>query len=261
MPYDSTPAIAAENVSKRYYLRRGPSRQLKATLLSMPARLLGRGTQQAFWALQDISFTLQRGECLGLAGPNGSGKSTLLGIISGISLPTTGSVTTHGRVSPLLELGSGFHPQISGRENALLNAVLLGLSLNEAREILPKIIEFSELGDFIDQPMRTYSSGMYVRLGFAVLVYTRPKILAVDEVLGVGDAEFQKKCFSHMQKLRSDGVTIVIASHDLVTLTKYTDRVMLLEHGKNVMEGNPAEVTHAYLTSVFGPDAAEVNTG
>lgn len=255
MPSKPSVAIAADGVSKRYMLRRGPGRQLKAAILSFPARLFGKGGHQEFWALRDISFSLKPGECLGLAGPNGSGKSTLLGIIAGISLPTRGSVKTNGRVSSLLELGSGFHPQITGRENALLNAVLLGLSLKEARAALPEIIEFSELGDFIDQPMRTYSSGMYVRLGFAVLVHVHPEILVVDEVLAVGDAEFQDKCFAHMKKLRQEGVTIVMASHDLTALQRYTDRVILLEHGRAIMEGKPAEVTHAYLTRVFGPDS------
>jgi ABC-type polysaccharide/polyol phosphate transport system ATPase subunit len=161
----------------------------------------------------------------------------------------------NGRVSALLELGAGFHPQITGRENALLNAVLLGLSMREAREVLPEIVAFSELGDFIDQPMRTYSSGMYVRLGFAVAVFVKPEILLVDEVLAVGDAEFQSKCFGHMDRLRQAGVTVLFASHDLPSLQRYTDRVMLLEHGQTVLEGKPAEVLHQYLVRVFGPTA------
>lgn len=251
----SEQAIVVDALSKRYYLRGGTGRQLKAALLSLPSRLLSRGPRHEFWALRDISFTLGRGESLGLAGPNGSGKSTLLRIIARISQPTSGTVVTNGRISALLELGAGFNPQMSGRDNALLNAVLLGLSLNEAREILPAIFEFSELGDFIEQPMRTYSSGMYVRLGFAVAVHVRPEILVVDEVLAVGDAEFQSKCFAHMKKLREDGVTIIIASHDLASLRRYTDRVILLEHGEAVLQGDPAEVTHAYLTRVFGSDA------
>jgi ABC-2 type transport system ATP-binding protein/lipopolysaccharide transport system ATP-binding protein len=144
---------------------------------------------------------------------------------------------------------------VSGRENALLNAVLLGLSLEEARAALPAIIEFSELGEFIDEPMRTYSSGMYVRLGFSVAVHVKPEILLVDEVLAVGDAEFQKKCFDHMTKLRASGVTIVMASHDLPSLQRYTDRVMLLEHGQVVLEDRPAQVIHAYLLRVFGDEA------
>jgi ABC-type polysaccharide/polyol phosphate transport system ATPase subunit len=256
----SRPALVVEGLSKRYYLRGGRG-ELKAALLSLPL-LLGNGhARQAFWALQDISFTLGRGESLGIAGPNGSGKSTLLRVLAGITKPTAGRLVADGRVSALLELGAGFHPQISGRENALLNAVLLGLSLQEARAALPGIIEFSELGDFIDQPMRTYSSGMYVRLGFAVAVHVRPEILLVDEVLAVGDAEFQSKCFEYMERVRGEGVTVVIASHDLPSLQRYTDRVMLLEHGRRVMEGKPAEVIHAYLTRVFGPSAKAQASG
>ena len=251
----SDAAIIVEGLSKRYVLRAGRAQQLKTAVLSLPALLFNGQPRHSFWALQDISCTVARGESLGIAGPNGSGKSTLLRVLAGTTKPSSGRLIISGRVSALLELGAGFHPQITGRANALLNAVLLGLSLKEAHEVLPGIIEFSELGDFIDQPMRMYSSGMYVRLGFAVAVYVRPEILVVDEVLAVGDAEFQSKCFGHMERLRAEGVTVVFASHDLPSLQRYTDRVMLLEHGRMVMEGKPAEVIHAYLTRVFGPAA------
>lgn len=248
-------AVEADQLSKRYFLRGGRAQELKAALLHLPALLTNGRTGHEFWALRDISFALRRGECLGIAGPNGSGKSTLLRILAGITKPTSGRLAVNGRVSALLELGSGFHPQITGRENALLNAVLLGLSMKEARDVLPEITAFSELGDFIDQPMRTYSSGMYVRLGFAVAVHVKPEILLVDEVLAVGDAEFQSKCFGHMDALRQAGVTVLFASHDLPSLQRYTDRVMLLEHGQAVLEGKPAEVLHHYLVRVFGPTA------
>jgi ABC-type polysaccharide/polyol phosphate transport system ATPase subunit len=256
MRSEAAAAVALEGVSKRYYLRGGRTSELKTTLLTLPGRLLNGGARHAFWALQEVSLSIARGESVGIAGPNGSGKSTLLRIMAGITKPTSGRVATNGRVSALLELGSGFHPQISGRENALLNAVLLGLTLQEAREALPGIIAFSELGEFIDQPMRTYSSGMYVRLGFAVAVHVRPEILLVDEVLAVGDAEFQRKCFAHMEQLRADGVTVVIASHDLPSIQRYTDRAVLFEHGRIVSEGEPAQVLHEYLTRVFGPEQA-----
>jgi ABC-type polysaccharide/polyol phosphate transport system ATPase subunit len=248
-------ALLAEGLSKRYTLRAGRAQQLKTAVINLPALLFDREPRNTFWALQDISFTVRRGESLGIAGPNGSGKSTLLRVLGGVTAPTSGRLEINGRVSALLELGAGFHPQISGRDNALLNAVLLGLRLDEAREALPKIIEFSELGDFIEQPMRMYSSGMYVRLGFAVAVYVRPEILVVDEVLAVGDAEFQSKCFGHIQQLREAGVTVVFASHDLPALQRYTDRMLLLEHGRTVLEGRPADVIHTYLTRVFGPTA------
>jgi ABC-type polysaccharide/polyol phosphate transport system ATPase subunit len=244
-------AIIVEQVAKRFYLRSTHRRDLKTTILTLPAVIFNGSGREAFWALQDVSFKVRHGEGIGLVGPNGSGKSSLLRIVAGISQPTRGRVVTHGKISALLELGAGFHPQISGRENALINAVLLGLSLAEAREALPQIIEFSELGDFIDQPMRTYSSGMFVRLGFAVAVHVRPDILVVDEVLAVGDAEFQSKCFAHMEKLRDAGVTTVIASHDLYTIQRYTDHALLLEHGRMVAEGKPAHVLHAYLSRVF----------
>jgi ABC-type polysaccharide/polyol phosphate transport system ATPase subunit len=253
--HSSEVAVQADKLSKRYVLRRGRAQQLKAAVIGLPSMLLSREPPNSFWALRDISFTVRRGHALGIAGPNGSGKSTLLRMLVGVTKPTSGQLIINGRVAALLELGSGFHPQISGRENALLNAVLLGLSLDEAREVLPKIIEFSELGEFIDQPMRMYSSGMYVRLGFAVAVYVRPEVLVVDEVLAVGDAEFQSKCFAHIQQLRDSGVTVVFASHDLPSLQRYTDHVMLLEHGQTVLEGRPAEVIHGYLTRVFGPSA------
>ena len=193
MRSDRELAVQVDQLSKRYFLRGGRAQELKAAFLNLPGLLTNGRPGQEFWALRDISFSLRRGECLGIAGPNGSGKSTLLRVLAGITKPTSGRLAVNGRVSALLELGSGFHPQISGRENALLNAVLLGLSMREAREVLPEIIAFSELGGFIDQPMRTYSSGMYVRLGFAVAVYVRPEILLVDEVLAVGAAEFQSK--------------------------------------------------------------------
>jgi ABC-type polysaccharide/polyol phosphate transport system ATPase subunit len=244
-------AIVVDKVAKRYYLRSSRGGELKAAVLTLPRLLSNGSAREVFWALDDISFTVRHGEGIGLVGPNGSGKSSLLRIVAGISPPTKGRVTTDGKISALLELGAGFHPQITGRENALINAVLLGLSLAEARETLPKIIEFSELGDFIDQPMRTYSSGMFVRLGFAVAVHVRPDILVVDEVLAVGDAEFQSKCFTHMEKLRDGGVTTVIASHDLYTIQRYTDHALLLEHGKMIDEGKPAHVLHTYLSRVF----------
>ncbi|MCH8948998.1 MAG: ABC transporter ATP-binding protein [Chloroflexi bacterium] len=260
MRSEPAPAITVDQLSKRYYLR-GHGQELKTALLSLPAMLFKRRGRQEFWALQDISFSMERGECLGLVGPNGSGKSTLLRVIAGISKPTSGTVTVNGRISTLLELGAGFHPRMSGRENALVNAVLLGLSLAEAREALPSIIEFSELGDFIEQPLRTYSSGMFVRLGFAVAIHVQPEILLIDEVLAVGDAEFQSKCFDHLERLRQDGVTVIIASHDLPSIQRYTDRAVLLDHGRIVLEGPPANVLHEYLTRIFGPgEKSEVKT-
>jgi len=246
---ETSEAIVLEQVGKRYLLNLYRPDSLKTALLHLPSVLNGR-QRWPFWALDDISLTIRKGESVGIIGPNGSGKSTLLRIMSRIAPPTRGKVTVRGRVSALLELGSGFHPQISGRENAILNAVLLGLNLREARERMPEIIEFSELGDFIDQPMRTYSSGMYVRLGFAVAVHVRPEILLVDEVLAVGDAEFQSKCFAHIEKLRAENVTIVLVSHDLWSVARFCDRVVLLTQGRVAMDGAPQPVIHEYLSRI-----------
>jgi ABC-type polysaccharide/polyol phosphate transport system ATPase subunit len=197
-------------------------------------------------ALRDVSLEVPKAQSLGVIGANGSGKSTLLRIMAGITRPSSGSVAVEGRVAALLELGAGFHDQISGRDNAILNAVLLGLSLQEAKDRIDEIIRFAELETFIDEPMRTYSFGMFLRLGFSVAVHVRPEVLLVDEVLAVGDAEFQAKCFSHIENLRAQGVTIVIVSHDLPAVERFTDRVVLIEHGGIVADGPPDEVVGLY---------------
>lgn len=242
-------AIAFENVSKHYSLSlQKEATDFKTLLLHLPRFV--SGARRPFAALDGVDLRVKRGESLGIIGPNGSGKSTTLRVMSRITPPTSGNVIVNGRISALLELGSGFHPQISGRENAILNAVLLGLTLQEAREVLPAIIEFSELGDFIDQPMRTYSSGMFFRLGFAVAVHVDPEILLIDEVLAVGDAEFQKKCMDHIHGLRKQGVTLVLVTHDMLSLPKFCDRGILLEHGKVTDEGTPQQVVHNYLRRV-----------
>ena len=249
-------AIVLEGVSKQYMLSFHKPEALKTAILHLPTFLRNGGNRWPFWALSDIDLTVGRGESLGVIGPNGSGKSTLLRIMARIVPPTKGRVTVRGRISALLELGAGFHPQISGRENAVLNAVLLGLTLKETRAVLPQIIEFSELGDFINQPMRTYSSGMYVRLGFAVAVHTRPEVMLVDEVLAVGDAEFQRKCFSQIEKLRADDVTIVFVSHDLMAVARFCDRVILMDHGRISCEGDAGSVIHEYLSRIARLEAA-----
>lgn len=246
---DDDLALAFENVSKHYSLSlQKEATDFKTALLHLPRFL--SGARRPFVALDSVSLRVQRGESLGIVGPNGSGKSTTLRVMARITPQTSGAVTVRGRVSALLELGSGFHPQITGRENAILNAVLLGLTLQEAREVLPQIIEFSELGQFIDQPMRTYSSGMYFRLGFSVAVHVEPEILLIDEVLAVGDAEFQKKCMDHIFRLRETGVTLVLVTHDMLNLPKFCDRAILLESGRITDEGAPQQVVHNYLARV-----------
>ncbi len=242
-------AIAFENVSKHYSLSlQKEATDFKTLLLHLPRFF--SGARRPFAALDGVNLRVKRGESVGIIGPNGSGKSTTLRVMSRITPPTSGNVIVNGRISALLELGSGFHPQISGRENAILNAVLLGLTMQEAREVLPAIIEFSELGQFIDQPMRTYSSGMFFRLGFSVAVHVDPEILLIDEVLAVGDAEFQKKCMDHVHGLRKKGVTLVLVTHDMLSLPKFCDRGILLESGKITDEGTPQQVVHNYLQRV-----------
>jgi lipopolysaccharide transport system ATP-binding protein len=243
-------AISLEGISKRYYLRSQRPVDLKTTVLHLPSFLSRDSSRKAFWALDDVSFTVKRGESIGIVGPNGSGKSTLLKIMADLARPTRGKINVNGRISALLELGAGFHPQITGRENAILNAVLLGLTRREAQEVLPDIIAFSELGDFIDEPMRTYSSGMYIRLGFSVAVHVHADVLLVDEVLAVGDAEFQQKCFDHIEKLRAKGVTIVLVSHDLGSVTRFCERAILLHHGQVQVEGKSQPVVHEYLSRI-----------
>ncbi len=244
---EDSDAIVLEDVGKCFWLNLARADSLKTAVLHLPS-VLSRRKRWPFWALDGVSLRIAKGESVGIIGPNGSGKSTLLRIMSRITPPGRGEVAVRGRVSALLELGAGFHPQISGRENAILNAVLLGLSVKAARERMPEIIEFSELGDFIDQPMRTYSSGMYVRLGFSVAVHVQPEILLVDEVLAVGDAEFQSKCFAHIEKLREEDVTIVLVSHDLWSVARFCDRVVLMEQGRVTMDGAPQPVIHDYLS-------------
>jgi lipopolysaccharide transport system ATP-binding protein len=251
-PYNNQEVIALDNISKRYFLYHERARELKTALLHLPTFLKASRAKEPFWALRDISLSVRQGESVGIIGPNGAGKSTLLRIMAHLAPPTQGKLTVRGRVSPLLELGAGFHPQLTGRENAILNAVLLGLSRKEAHEKLPEITEFSELGEFIDQPMRTYSSGMYVRLGFAVAVHVKPEILLVDEVLAVGDAEFQGKCFAHIDRLRQEQVTIVLVTHDLESVKRFCDRALLLNHGVISAQGDPQGVVDEYLAQVFG---------
>lgn len=250
------PVLQLRAVAKRYFLNPFRPLELKTTVLNFGGFFKGqrRAAKNPFWALRDVDLDIARGEFLGVVGHNGSGKSTLLRIMAGLSAPTEGSVTTHGRISALLELGSGFHPNITGRENALVNAVILGLSRAEAERRVPDIIAFSGLNEFADQPMRVYSQGMYLRLGFAVAVHVDPEILLVDEVLAVGDAEFQEKCYDHIDRLRERGTTIITVSHDIFSLQRFCDRIILLDHGRLVAEGDPEVVISEYLFRVHDRD-------
>lgn len=246
MPSSDGLAVRLEGVSKRYFLN--PVKPFRLSDVARPRALWHRlWPREPFWALRDVTMTVNRGEIVGIIGANGSGKSTLLRVLAGLSPPTTGSVTIHGRYAALLELGSGFHRQATGRENAYLNALFMGLSKREAKERVPEILEFSGLEQFADQPMRTYSAGMFLRLGFSVAIHVQPEIFLIDEILAVGDAEFQKKCFDHFNMLQQRGTTIIIVSHNVDVLKEFASRVVLLELGSAVLDGDPAEVTREYI--------------
>ena len=237
--------IRVEDVSKRFRLYKE-----KAGSLKERATRLRQDRFEEFWALRDVSLEVPEGSVFALVGHNGSGKSTLLRMMCGIYRPTTGSVTVHGRISPLLELGAGFHPDLSGRENVYLNASILGLSKREIDAIFDDIVDFSGLHAFIDSPVKVYSSGMYVRLGFSVAVHVDPQILLVDEVIAVGDEEFQRRCFEHLYKLRANGVTIVLVTHGLNYVQTMCDQAAWLDHGVVQKIGPAAEVAESYLREV-----------
>jgi lipopolysaccharide transport system ATP-binding protein len=233
--------IKVAHVSKKYKIYRKPSDRLKEWLT-----FASRTYHTEFWALTDVSFDLEAGGVCGIIGPNGAGKSTLLKTIVGVTAPTTGTVSTQGRVAALLELGAGFYHEFTGRQNIFLNAKILGLSESEIREKLEDIMAFSELGAFIDQPVRTYSSGMYVRLGFAIAANVNPEVLIIDESLAVGDAYFQAKCVQRLREFKARGVTILFVSHDLAAVKTFCDEVILLDQGAVVDRGKPEAVLDYY---------------
>lgn len=238
-------AVRFHEVSKRFQLREG------TTLREfVPAILRGQGWSQPFYALRDVNFEIAAGETVGIIGRNGSGKSTILKLIAGVMAPTTGDVRVRGRVSPLIELGAGFHPDLTGRENVILNGCILGMTGKEVHERFDDIVSFAELWDFIDTPVKRYSSGMYVRLGFSVAVHSIPEILLVDEVLSVGDAHFQEKCLDKMHEFQSQGVTIVVVSHSMDLVEKFCHRAILIDGGQLVEEGLPAALIPRYLELV-----------
>ncbi len=222
--------------------------------VSLKERIIFWGHQRAedFWALKNINLTVPWGTTVGLIGRNGSGKSTLLKIISRILYPTEGEVRVKGRVSTLLELGAGFHPDFTGRENIYLNASILGLTRREIRERLDDIISFAELGDFIDNPVRNYSSGMYMRLGFAVAVHVDPEILLIDEVLAVGDLAFQEKCLAKIRELQNRGATIILVTHAPKQVEELCHHAVWLDRGEVRMQGPAREVAQAYAAFVSG---------
>jgi ABC-type polysaccharide/polyol phosphate transport system ATPase subunit len=230
-------AVEFHDVSKRFVLEEG--RSLREFV---PALLRGGGWEPPFHALRDVSFKIKRGESVGIVGRNGSGKSTTLKLIAGVMAPNAGEVHVHGRVSPLIELGAGFHPDLTGRENVHMNASILGMTTREIKERFDEIVDFAELWEFMDTPVKRYSSGMYMRLGFAVAAYSDPDILLVDELLAVGDAVFAEKCLEKVHEFHQRGVTIVIVSHSPDTITEFCERAILFDHGRLLIDGRADDV-------------------
>lgn len=249
MSSNSSPVIKVENVTKCYKTYRKPIHRLWQSFAPH------KKYAQEFWALKGVDLTVNKGETVGIVGKNGSGKSTLLQIIAGILQPTAGHFETHGRISALLELGAGFNPEFTGMENARLNASIMGLTREEFHQKLPDIVDFCGLGDFLHRPVKTYSSGMFVRLAFAVAINMNPDILIVDEALAVGDVRFQRKCFRRLDQLKEQGVSILFVTHSTDSVIKYCDRAIMLDEGELKMTGSPKDVVQAYLEMMFESDA------
>lgn len=249
------PIIKVEDLSKRYFLG-GPAepystvREALVELSRKPLNFLrGNGSTPSIWALKDLNFEIAQGEIVGIIGRNGAGKSTLLKILSRITEPTTGRVDLYGRIASLLEVGTGFHPELSGRENIFLNGSILGMSHKEIESKFDEIVAFAEIEKFLDTPVKRYSSGMYVRLAFAVAAHLEPEILVVDEVLAVGDYNFQQKCLNKMQDVSTQGRTVLFVSHNLGAISRLCNRCLLLDHGKLVDSGPTNTVVQSYMTS------------
>jgi ABC-type polysaccharide/polyol phosphate transport system ATPase subunit len=213
----------------------------------LPALFMGEKTHNQFTALNDISFKINRGDTVGIIGPNGSGKSTILKLVAGVMSPNQGKVIVKGRVSPLIELGAGMHPELSGYENIYLNGAILGLKRNDIDRNIKSIIDFAEIEDFIHQPVKHYSTGMYMRLGFAIAIHVDPEILIVDEILAVGDAKFQEKCFKKMEEYKKSNTTILFVSHTLEQILKFCSKVMYINSSNLILIGDPKTVCQKYL--------------
>jgi ABC-type polysaccharide/polyol phosphate transport system ATPase subunit len=253
-------AVIVENGSKNYRIYAKPADRLKELIFRR------RKFHKDFWALKNVSFRIPRGSTFGVIGENGSGKSTLLQMIAGTLQPTEGQITLNGRVAALLELGAGFNPEFTGHENVFLNAAIMGLSEEETIRKLPEIERFAEIGSFIDQPVKTYSSGMYVRLAFAVAIHVDPEILLVDESLSVGDVYFQQRCMRKIRQMKQEGKTILFVSHDMTAVKNLCDAAVWLEHGELKGTGEPDEVVGKYLAAMtmrrdpYATEAARTGT-
>ncbi len=242
--------IEFQNVVQMYRVIHERPDTLKEVFVRIVRR---RSHYHLFEAVKGVSFKVNDGDVLGIIGRNGSGKSTILKIIAGVIRPTSGKVATYGRVAALIELGAGFHGDLTGRENVVINGLMLGLTRRQIREREQRIIEFAELGDFIDSPVKQYSSGMFMRLGFAVAAEVDPDILLIDEILSVGDAAFQEKCMARIEEFRRNGKTIVFVSHALSTVEQLCNRALLLHEGRLVAEGPPSQVVESYEKLLHSP--------
>ena len=244
-------AVSVDNISKQYRIYEKPGDRLKESLTRGRLR-----RHREFWALRDISFEVESGTTVGIIGQNGCGKSTLLQIISGTLAPTHGQVWHTGRLAALLELGAGFDPEFTGVENVYMNASLMGFSRRETKAILPRIERFAEIGQFLYQPVKTYSSGMYVRLAFSIAASVEPDVMVIDEALAVGDAVFQHRCLRRLKELQESGATILFVSHDAAAVRALCDRAMLLSTGRIIADGNPADVLKCYQKIVMEREEA-----
>lgn len=241
----SQPAIQFHSVSKRYVIHHNRPRSLQELLISLVRRT--PGSVEDFWALRDVSFTIPHGQTIGILGHNGSGKSTALKMVASLFNPTSGKVTVNGRVSALIELGAGFHPDLTGRENVYLFGSIMGIGGREMGHRFDGIVDFAELTQFIDEPVKHYSSGMYMRLGFATALSVDADILLIDEVLSVGDQHFQDKCLAAIEERQQRGMTIVIVSHELALVQRFCQRALLMDHGRLVADGPAHEIVDRYL--------------
>ena len=238
--------IVVSDVWKKFRIHKERATMLKEAFINL---FRGGNRYEEFWALKGVSLSVRRGEAVGIIGKNGAGKSTLFKVMCGVLRPERGTVEIRGRISPLIELEAGFHPELTGIENIYLNGAIYGMTRREVQRKLPQIVEFSGLGKFIHSPIRTYSSGMHARLGFSLAINVDADILLVDEVLAVGDAEFQEKCYRRIKGMRQEGVTIVYVSHNLNSVVDICDRALWLDEGEIRMEGDPEEVVKSYLNT------------
>ncbi|MEX2222028.1 MAG: ABC transporter ATP-binding protein [Candidatus Rokuibacteriota bacterium] len=244
-------AIRFDDVSKRYRLHRGWHGSLRSAATAWLRRLGSRpGPEDVFWALKNVSFDIEKGDAVGLIGTNGAGKSTILKILSRVTTPSSGRFSTRGRVGALIEVGAGFHPELTGRDNVFLNGAIMGMSRSEVAEKFDRIVGFAEIEKFIDTPIKYYSSGMQVRLGFAVAAHIDPDVLLIDEVLAVGDASFQAKCLNKLAELKEQARTIVLVSHNLANIVEHSKKVLWVQAGTVAAYGDPDTVVDQYLKSI-----------